>query len=582
MRVLSVNVATPRGVSWRGQQVATGIFKTPVEGRVRIRTLNVDGDRQADLRVHGGWDKAVYAYPSEFYELWRGERPELALPWGQFGENLTIEGLLDDDVCVGDRFRVGRAELIVTQPRLPCFKLGIKMERDQFVGEFLDRRLLGFYFAVAREGDVEAGDPIVELSRDARRFRVTEITRLFLDDREDVEGLQRAVELDVLSESWRNYFRKALAALGRSRSVRLVPKSPPPAWPGFRPFEIRDKVRESEDVCSFHLRPADGRPLSPYRPGQFLTLRLPDADGPTGQLVRTYSISDRPNADSYRLTVKKITRPGADPSVGLASGILHHRVVVGDVLEAKAPAGLFTIDPTEAYRPAVLVAGGIGITPILAMLNSIAEYGPERETWLFYGVRDDRDHLMRAHLEALADRHPSLRVHVSYSRPRRESGRIIGAPDHEGRISMHLLQDVLPASYYDYYLCGPGPMMRDLSEGLRAWGVPEDRIHSEAFGPTAIKETLNTTTPGTCKAAVSFARSKVATVWRKCDSPLLEVAEASGIAIPFGCRAGNCGTCVTRILSGSVTYLHEPAAPLAASEILPCVAVPDSDVVLDV
>jgi MOSC domain-containing protein YiiM len=212
MKVLSVNVGLPREVFWRGKPVTTGIFKEPVVGRVSIRTLNLDGDRQADLRVHGGPDKAVYAYPSEFYEFWRDERPELAFPWGQFGENLTTEGLRDEDVSVGDRFRVGTAELIVTQPRLPCFKLGIRMGRDAFVTEFLQRGLLGFYLAVAREGAVEAGDPIVALSRDPRGFKVTEIARLYARDRHDVEGLERAAKLDVLPESWRQYFRRRLSA----------------------------------------------------------------------------------------------------------------------------------------------------------------------------------------------------------------------------------------------------------------------------------------------------------------------------------------------------------------------------------
>jgi MOSC domain-containing protein YiiM len=208
MRVLSVNVGLPRGVSWRGKLVTTGIFKEPVGDRVPIRALNLDGDRQADLRVHGGRDKAVYAYPSEFYELWSRERPELAFGPGMFGENLTTEGLLDSDVSIGDRFRVGTAELVVTQPRLPCFKLGIKMGRDEFVTEFLERGLFGFYLGVVREGEVEAGDSIVELVRDPRGFRVTEIARLYARDRDDIEGMQRAANLDVLPESWRSYFRK--------------------------------------------------------------------------------------------------------------------------------------------------------------------------------------------------------------------------------------------------------------------------------------------------------------------------------------------------------------------------------------
>jgi MOSC domain-containing protein YiiM len=210
--VLSVNVGLPREVVWRGKPVVTGIWKEPVAGRVPLRRLNLDGDRQADLRVHGGPDKAVYAYPAEYYELWSRERPELDLGPGTFGENLTTEGLLDDDVSVGDRVRVGIAELVVTQPRLPCFKLGIRMGRDEFVTEFLARGLFGFYLAVVREGEVAAGDPIVELARDPRAFRVTELARLYVSGRDDIEGMRRAAGLEVLPESWRDYFRKRLEA----------------------------------------------------------------------------------------------------------------------------------------------------------------------------------------------------------------------------------------------------------------------------------------------------------------------------------------------------------------------------------
>jgi MOSC domain-containing protein YiiM len=210
--VLSVNVGLPREVLWRGKPVTTAIWKEPVAGRVPLRRLNLDGDRQADLRVHGGQDKAVYAYPSEFYELWSRERPELELGPGTFGENLTVEGLLDDDVCVGDRFQIGTAELVVTQPRLPCFKLGLRLGRDEFVTEFLERGLLGFYLAVAREGEVAAGDAIVELWRDPRRFGVTEVARLYAADRDDVEAMRLAADHDALPENWREYFRKRVEA----------------------------------------------------------------------------------------------------------------------------------------------------------------------------------------------------------------------------------------------------------------------------------------------------------------------------------------------------------------------------------
>jgi ferredoxin-NADP reductase/MOSC domain-containing protein YiiM len=579
MRVLSVNVGRPRRVLWKGTAVTTAIYKEPVAGPVRVRTLNLDGDRQADLSVHGGWDKAVYAYPSEFYEVWRRERPELELPWSRFGENLTTASLLDSEVSVGDRFRVGTAELIVTQPRLPCFKLGIRMDRDAFVVEFLERGLLGFYFAVAQEGDVEAGDPIVQLSRHPAGFGVTEITRLYAYDRDDVDGLRRAVELDALPEGWRNHFRTRLADLERRRSRRLLPGPAPPAWRDFRSFEICGKVRESEDVRSFSLRPTDGAPLPAYRPGQYLTVRVGGPDGAAS--VRSYSLSDSPRSDHYRLTVKRIAEGVADPAGGLVSSLLHDTVDIGDVVEAKAPAGLFTLDPAERHRPVVLIGGGIGITPILAMVNSIAERGDDRETWVFYGVRDHRDHLMQSHLEALAARHEFLRLHVAYSRPVRENGHAVGRFDHEGRISIELLRELLPASYYDYYLCGPARMMQSLVEGLGAWGVPGDRIHTEAFGPAAIRA-AEPSGKGRRGAEVTFARSGASATWSLPDSPLLELAEDAGVPIPFGCRSGSCGTCATKVLSGEISYLHEPGAPLADGEALACVAVPESDLVLDV
>ena len=218
MRVLSVNAGLPREVLWRGKPITTGIYKEPVAGRVPIRALNLDGDHQADLRVHGGPEKAVYAYPSEFYELWSRERPELGFGPGTFGENLTTEGLPDGSVSIGDRFRVGTAELVVTQPRFPCFKLGIKMGRDEFVLEFLERGLLGFYLAVAREGEVEAGDPIVELQRDPSGFRVTEIARLYARDRDDVQACGARPRSTRSPRAGASYFRKRLDARAASVS----------------------------------------------------------------------------------------------------------------------------------------------------------------------------------------------------------------------------------------------------------------------------------------------------------------------------------------------------------------------------
>lgn len=213
MKLISLNVALPRLVEYNGEPVATGIFKEPVPGPVMLRKLNLDGDRQADLSVHGGVSKAVYSYPSEHYEFWKKELPETELPYGMFGENFTTEGMLEDAVHVGDRFRIGDAELIVTEPRLPCYKLGIKFGRADIIRKFLQSRRTGFYFAVVKEGEVKAGDAIELLSRDANHIAISDITRLYAFEKDDLKTLRRAVKLEALSESWREYFRRQIRKL---------------------------------------------------------------------------------------------------------------------------------------------------------------------------------------------------------------------------------------------------------------------------------------------------------------------------------------------------------------------------------
>ena len=213
MRVISVNVGLPRQVTWRGKTVTTGIFKEPVTGRVRLRRLNLDGDRQADLSVHGGPAKAVYAYPAEHYPYWRQQLPDRSLPWGMFGENLTLEGLSEDTVRIGDRFRVGTAELVVTQPRLPCFKLGIRFGQPDIVKRFLASRRTGFYLAVREEGEVGAGDTIALVRQAEAPVTVADITRLYVDREQDIEGLERAIGIEALPQDWRDYFRERLATI---------------------------------------------------------------------------------------------------------------------------------------------------------------------------------------------------------------------------------------------------------------------------------------------------------------------------------------------------------------------------------
>jgi len=213
MKLISLNVGLPRIVESNGQSVTTGIFKDPKQGPVMLRTLNLDGDRQADLKVHGGVSKAVYGYPVEHYEFWRRELPNMELPFGMFGENFTTEGLFEDKLNVGDRFRIGEAEVMVTEPRLPCYKLGIKFGRTDILRRFLQSRRTGFYFAVVNEGEVQAGDEIELLSRDGNNITIADITRLYAFEKDDVDTLRRAVKLEALSESWREYFQKQIQKL---------------------------------------------------------------------------------------------------------------------------------------------------------------------------------------------------------------------------------------------------------------------------------------------------------------------------------------------------------------------------------
>jgi len=213
MRLVSVNIGHPREVIYKGKTVTTGIFKEPVEGRIRLRTLNLDGDRQADLSVHGGLSKAAYAYPIEHYEYWREQLPGVDLPWGMFGENFTTEGLREDSVNIGDRFRIGSAEVMVTEPRLPCYKLAAKFGRDDIIKRFLHSGRTGFYFAVMQEGEVGTGDGIELVSRDEHNITVADITRLYVREKDDVGTLRRAVQVTALPQSWRVYFGKRIEKL---------------------------------------------------------------------------------------------------------------------------------------------------------------------------------------------------------------------------------------------------------------------------------------------------------------------------------------------------------------------------------
>lgn len=359
------------------------------------------------------------------------------------------------------------------------------------------------------------------------------------------------------------------------------------SWNGIRKFRVERKNPENKDICSFYLRPHDERPLPPFNPGQYLTFKL---DLPSGKKVTTrcYSLSDSPKSEYYRVSIKR-NPPPKDPAkadVGKSSSnFFHDNIQEGDILDVLAPNGDFFLD-MHRQTPVVLIGGGIGITPVLSMLNAIVESGSKRETWFFLGVRNGKEHVFREHLEAIDRAHENVHVRICYSGP--DDTDVEGKDyHHKARVGAPLFQEVLPSNNYDYYFCGPPPMMESLFHGLRDWDVPEANIHFEAFGPATVKSKKSTDAPADAGAApatgfkLKFVRSEKEIVWDGSADSILEFAEANDIDMDSGCRAGACGTCVTAVLKGDVNYATEPSAEVNKGSCLTCISTPKSDMELD-
>lgn len=360
----------------------------------------------------------------------------------------------------------------------------------------------------------------------------------------------------------------------------------PAAWNGFRSFRVERKQIEdiAQSICSFYLAPEDGNPLPDFLPGQFLTFRMEilAATGNT-QIVRCYSLSDAPHSGHYRISIKRMLPPsGSAFPPGRSSGYFHDRITVGSMLQVRAPNGHFYLD--QGNSPIVLIGGGIGITPMLSMLNWCAAKQPEREIWLFYGVRNSREQIMKAHLEKLATVLPNFHLQLCFSDPLPEDqpGRDF---QHHGRVSISLFREQLPRKPYHFYICGPAALMENLVTSLEEWGVPEEYIHFEAFGPASLKRTATAPPPEagieTGNIIVDFIRSGKQITWQPSAGSLLELAEANGISLESGCRAGGCGTCQTRIQSGEVHYQQRPDFDPEAGTCLPCICTPKSSLALE-
>lgn len=371
--------------------------------------------------------------------------------------------------------------------------------------------------------------------------------------------------------------RLALVAGGKlSDSGTVVDGS----WQGWRKFVIKRKVAETGDISSFYLEPHDGRSLPAFIPGQYLTfnLRVPDQAKP---VTRCYSLSQSPEQkDSYRVSIKRLGPPPKQPELppGVGSGHFHGYLKQGDIVDVKAPSGHFYLD-IEHQDPVVLIGGGIGLTPVLSMLNYIAETGSQREAWFFYGLNNSTEHVMPGHLREIAQHFPNIRLVVCYSRPLDED--ILGTNyDIPGHVSVELFKKLLPSNNYHYYLCGPPPMMDSITEGLKEWGVPDSSVHFEAFGPATVKKVVPQQADSTGHE-IAFVRSRKKLKWDGSCGSLLEFAEKNDIAMDSGCRAGNCGTCLTAIKSGEIEHISPTGMEVEKGSCLACIAVPKSAIEID-
>jgi ferredoxin-NADP reductase/MOSC domain-containing protein YiiM len=578
--LVSVNVGLPKDVSWQGKTVFTGVFKDPVTGPRRVGRLNIDGDGQGDVAGHGGEQRAVFVYQLDSYRHWERHLGRDDFVFGQFGENLTVDGLSDEAVCIGDRYQIGTAIFEVSQPRVTCYRVGIRMNEPRIAALLVAHHRPGFYFRVLEEGDVQAGDDIIRLSTGPEQMTVADVDALLYLPGHTRQGLLRALRVPALSPGWQGSFRALLDEAPGSGNAGLAVTSPPPAWRGFRQLTVRAITRESDSAISIRLEEPSGAPLPAAQPGQYLTVRI-QPDGQQPAVLRNYSLSGAPGADHYRFTVKR-ERGGA------ASGYLHTRLAVGDQLDIAAPRGTFILDRTHA--PVLLISAGIGATPVLAMLQALAQERSDREIWWLHGARNGREHPFAAEARALLASLPNVRVHVYYSRPGPDDlhGRDFDAT---GRLTGSVLAELNPGSDAEAYLCGPGPFMDEIGAGLAALGFDASQIHTEPFGPAPGQTPGIAATPARAPhppagqrgsgPMIAFARSGLTIPWSDDYGTLLELAESCDVPVRWSCRTGVCHTCETTLIAGTVDYSPEPVEPPADGSAFICCSHPRDDIVLD-
>jgi ferredoxin-NADP reductase/MOSC domain-containing protein YiiM len=582
-RLLSVNVGLPRDVSWNGKTVRTSVWKLPVNDRRMVRKLNIDGDGQGDLAGHGGEHRAVFVYQMDSYHYWERLLDRRDFTFGQFGENFTVDGLLDAEVCIGDQYRIGAALFEVTQPRVTCYRVGIRMNEPRMAALLVEHHRPGFYFRVLQEGEVGAGDDIVKVADGPERITVAETDALLYLPGHSTEQLQRALRVPALSKGWQASFQAILARESGEKTLEgnpgLATEEKAPAWPGFKSMRVAQIRKESDNVTSFTLQPADDQPIPPAQPGQFVVVRL-KVDSGKPAILRSYSLSDLPATDHFRISVKSETN-------GIGSSYLCTRVRAGDLLDVSAPRGVFTLQASD--NPVVLLSAGVGATPVLSMLHALAQERSQRQVWWIHGARNRNDHPFAEESRLLVRQLPNGRAFIVYSKPATTDK--VGVDfDGPGHIEVALLEKLGVTKSSDFYLCGPSPFLQAMRGGLQSWGVSGANVHMEIFG------TVDSITPGVAQVAhtphplegrpgpgpsISFARSGITAAWDPKFASLLELAEACDVPVRWSCRTGVCHTCMTGLIGGSVTYNPEPLERPSSGNVLVCCAQPSADLVID-
>ncbi len=572
-KLISVNAALPRDVAWRGETVHTAIWKQPVQGRRMVRRLNVDGDAQGDLAGHGGEHRAVMVYQQDSYRYWEKHLGRTDFTLGQFGENFTVDGLADDEVCVGDRYQIGTTLLEVTQPRVTCYRLGIRMNQPDMAALVVAHHRPGFYFRVLREGEVGAGDEIVKVLEGPGHMTVAEIDSLLYLPGHTAEKLQKALGIPALSAGWKGSFQ-ALA----NQSLKSADIAP--GWAGFRQMQVSRVDRETASVVSLSLiDPGEGL-LPSALPGQFVVVKLPvKPDAPA--ILRNYSISNAPGSNAYRVSVKKEAN-------GAASSYVHEHVKAGDKLELSAPRGNFLLRPGN--DPIVFISAGIGATPVLAMLHAVALGGGSRQVWWLYSARNRASHPFVRECGELLTSIPGASSHVVYSRP--EAGDRLGTDyDSSGHLDGASLDRLEIPKVADFYMCGPSSFLRNMSAAIVQRGTEASKIHTEIFGPdpsltpgiAAVPEHRAHPPAGESGAGplVSFTRSGLTIPWDTRFGSLLEFAEACEVPVRWSCRTGVCHTCECALVGGAVDYDPDPLQMPAAGNLLICCSRPRGTVEID-